>query len=534
MFRLLTTWCRERLRPGTQKRRTPLKQTRKRFLAVEQLEDRVALSTVTVDSTTAVNIPLGNVKAGQAITFTVNFSTSDSSEGPENEPVVFRSTGGFSFTDPDFATKTITFTATRNGERLRALIRGADGDETATITSFPTSTVPTPSAKIAINDTPARRDNIVLYNPPGSTDPFTQTINAKVTNTSSASETLQLQALGVGSGAVTLSQSSLTLAAHSSTEVTITPIADSSAPFDVHIVAMDGGKKLAEDDMTVVGVTFPQHIRNTDTPRQMTQDRIPPRVKTRVNITVTPTLKGSGQKVTLIVTGQSADDGTVTFNGNATQNVFASRSVSLLGMTQTAGSAAAPGANAGKLNLVVQVNGQNTAQSNGFSVAAIPIKWTDTFVRALGGGQRGFVVQDGWQSDSGNIADLGDIAIRERVQYLTKTGIFAHIGTSNSGYIGPATSFTTDTHGVALAAITAAPHTGVLMAAQTSEFLDYRTGALNIPLQNSGYLITKRVYKVGHKVYIQTTKVGKAETALGISSAAGQGHVTLTQFCGNF
>ena len=63
-------------------------------------------------------------------------------------------------------------------------------------------------------------------------------------------------------GAATLSQTSVTLAAGASSEITLTPTADSAAPNDVHIVAMQGSNQVGTEDMTIARVTFPQQIRN--------------------------------------------------------------------------------------------------------------------------------------------------------------------------------------------------------------------------------------------------------------------------------
>ena len=182
--------------------------------------------------------------------------------------------------------------------------------------------------------------------------------------------------------------------------------------------------------------------------------------------------------------------------------------------------------------MTLRVRGQDTIQSNGFSVAAIPINYTDSFVSAVVGSRRGFVVQDGWASDSGAIADLSAVDISEQVQYGGGTGVFAGVSGSNSGYL-PATSFTQDTHSMP-ASVVRSPG-GTLAAQQTCEFRDARTGSVDIPMANSGYTITRTVFfDATARVWkITTSKVGAATTANGVSSQAGQttpaAGITLTQ-----
>lgn len=281
--------------------------------------------------------------------------------------------------------------------------------------SLDTHPQPQPHAQIQINDTPDPNDNITLYNPPPN-QAYTQTIPAKITNTGNAEGTFNLSV--DPPGAATLSQTAVTLGAGASTEITITPTADSSAPNDVHIVAMQGTTKVGEDDMTIVSVTMrddqnnlTQHIRNVDTPASM-PDRIPPKVNTPVNITVTPNLAG-GQSVTLVINGQSADNGSVTIDGAATKNVTTKGVVNLSGTAQTA-----PGGHAGNLILAVRVHGQDTVQSQGFSVSAIPVKFEEEFPAAGNLPYPGWIMANyKWQSDSGDPRDLDQVWVGEVVHF---------------------------------------------------------------------------------------------------------------------
>ena len=332
------------------------------------------------------------------------------------------------------------------------------------------------------------------------------------------------------SGAATLSQTSVDLSGGASTEITITPQADSSAPNDVYIIAMQGGTQVGKDEMTIVQVTFEQHIRYRDTPTAM-PDRIPPRANSPFDITVTPDLAGSGQAVTLAVTGQNASTGTVTINGNDTQDLTSSSSVNLSGGTQTAPTAGYTAGNAGNLMLTVRVRGQDTAQSAGFSVAAIPVNWSIALPSnsLVTGSRRGIRVINSWKSDSGVLGDLGAVERSEVVEYLPGTGIFTvPPGALNSGYIDATLGSATDTHSVSTALLTG---TGVQDANQAFEFRDQRTGAQDVPAPNSGYRIERNVFRdpITGALMITTSKMGMAVTALGISVTAGAGSVSQNQ-----
>jgi uncharacterized repeat protein (TIGR03803 family) len=392
--------------------------------------------------------------------------------------------------------------------------------------------VKSPTAEIDINDTPDPSDNITLFNPDGSELPFCQKIPAKITNTSNSTETLQLSVQQVGSGNAMLDQQSVTLAAGASTEVTITPTADSSAPNDVQIIASANGAQVAEDALTVIGVAFSNEIYNDDTPDAMLargQYRIPPRVDTPIDVSVTPTIPATSSPfVSLTVVGQDAINGTVNIDGNPTENLTSSAKVRLFGGIQTS-----PGS-ADNLQLALQVRGQVTIRSDGFSVAAIPLNYSDDellVLRHFTVTGRGFRVQGTWDSDSGVIADLDQVHISEAVEYPLGEGLFrVPPEPKNSKYLPGTSSGTPDA--VDNIVVPLSDITGLLKAfpgvkdgfqeaLQTSKFVDDRTGAFDVPMQKSGYLITRAVYPDNGILYITTTLAGEATTANGISSDAG-------------
>jgi hypothetical protein len=392
--------------------------------------------------------------------------------------------------------------------------------------SLLTST-PSGHVEIDINDTPGKSDNITLFNSAPSNQAYAQMIPAKITNLSGAEGTFHLSVNP--SGAASLSENAVDLAAGESTEIIITPRADSAAPNDVHLIAMQGNTQVGEDDMTIVSVTIPQDIRNADTPTAMV-DRIPPRVDTPIPIQVTPSLSGSGLSVTLVVLNQDENHGSITLDGLDRDIVTSSRTVNFRGVGQTAPTEGFSAGNAGQLKLVVQVRGTDTVQSNGFSVVAIPENWTDVFLSKDKGKRRGFKVQDGWSSDSGDPLDLDAVDISEEIETAAATGVFARRGRRilTSGYLS-ATIPSSDDHSVPLSWVRKPG--GTLTLNQTSVFRDRRTGSVGIPVTNSGYLIMHTAFRDPRtgRMEITTTKQGDAVTADGFFSSAGAGFITLTQ-----
>ena len=402
---------------------------------------------------------------------------------------------------------------------------------------------PAPKAEIDVNDTSSPSNRIALYNPPGSAEPYTQTIPAKITNLTSTAATFQLSTSSTGSGAVSLSQTSVTLAGGASTQISITPTADSSSPNDVQIIASQGGTQVGECSMTVVGVTIPMGIRNADTPAGM-PDRIPPRVNTPVPVTITPDLVGSGQSVTLAVVGQNGSSGTVAVDGNpggtgvpggGLASITSSENLNLTGDDQT--SPGTGGRYAGQLHLQVQVGGANTIQSNGFSVSAIPVNFSealydhgilfsaDTHKKdALG-----IILTNNYQSDSGVYADLDQVYWIEQVEeQKPAAGIFdsPDLGSFIQTVPIQASSDTGgDTNDFPLA-ILENHRGGFEVYTQVWVFSDQRTGSAMqyYPIGGSGYVITDHVTPHGEDRWIVTvTKPGTHTTANDYTSDAGGG-----------
>ncbi len=246
-------------------------------------------------------------------------------------------------------------------------------------------------------------------------------------------------------------------------------------------------------------------------------DRIPPRVDTPVAVGITGLTRG----VTLSIEGSGGNNGSATIDGAATASLVTGATVKLRGVDQTV-----PG-NAGNLRLAAHQGATLMARSAGFSVAAIPQNWSISFNRLLTTAaphlhfDRGFVVNDRWESDSGVVADLDQTEISEEVENDPGTGIFASISLSTSGFL-PGHIFTVDNHGAAAATLTGP---GVLTLRQTSQFNDKRSGSSNIPMKNSGYFIRHSVIRlpIAGTLMFLSSKAGRAVTANGVSSAAGGG-----------
>ncbi|WP_337173560.1 hypothetical protein [Paludisphaera sp.] len=415
------------------------------------------------------------------------------------------------------------------------------------------ASIENPSAEISINGTVSKTDNITLFNPAVTGQPYAQPIHAIITNTGNATATFQLSVSAAG--AATVSQNSVTLAAGESSEVQVTPKAVSAAPYDTQIIVSHGSTEIARDVLTIVSVLIPQRIRSTNTPYSM-KDRIPPRVGTPFNITVAPDLTGSGQSVTLAVNGQSASNGMVTIDGEGTKYIAKTGKVSLSspdGSTQTAATGQYRGSigirvgeNGSKLKLVVGVRGQDTTQSHGFSVAAIPVNFSNTRklvqprVREnVALKSAGMQVYWHFESDSGVLGDLDAVEVSEVVQAGPGTGGLAINGFARtSGYNSARDSLTFyDTHSVAFPYFSNLYpdwNTGEISFDQLFKFRDRRTGSAEVPMANSGFRIVQRLYidPVDGKQKLHTVKRGASIRINSLYSEAGTvegGEITRTQ-----
>jgi len=381
-----------------------------------------------------------------------------------------------------------------------------------------------------VKDTAATTDDITVLNPAVSI-PVQLTMH---TNPSCGPQTLTLNA--TPAGRISFNQTTFNLADGGTANAVITPLAVSTSVNDITIATTVKGNQVGTANMTVADIHIPA-VRNLDTPNGM-PDRIPPRINTSIHVTITPDLGSSGQTIHLIPKNNNATNGDFTINGGAAQDLTTTTDVVLQGTQQTASSTgnnncsgSPAGANANKLTIVAQVGGIDRVTSKGFSVAAIPQNYTETYVGPVNTpGYYGIIVQDGWSSDSGSIADLDQVCLSEQVQVMSSSGTLAGVGSSNSSYLS-ATMFSTDQHATPAQYVTA--NGGDSSTAQTNIFEDFRTGTLGIPMTNSGYTITRHIFlnSASNVWQITTTKVGAATSANGYASGAGQptNPISLTQ-----
>jgi hypothetical protein len=227
--------------------------------------------------------------------------------------------------------------------------------------------------------------------------------------------------------------------------------------------------------------------------------------------------------VTISVEGAGGGNGSVTINGANSVDIAASATVQLRGVDQTT-----PG-NAGGLRLVARQGPALLASSGGFSVSSIPQNFSVSFHSQISTPtMRGLRVNNHWESDSGNVADLDEAERSEQVQYGAATGIWAGVvGGNNSGYLPANRPPLVDSHGTPLARFTGS---GSRIAEQTFTFNDKRTGATDIPATKSGFRLTRTAITVPFfGIMFTVDKRGAATSANGFASAAGSGSVTRTQ-----
>jgi hypothetical protein len=227
-----------------------------------------------------------------------------------------------------------------------------------------------PHITLAINNTLDPSDDVGLVDP-------SVPVPVRVT-LSGASSGLHQVTLNLGSSPrSSIDVPSLQLTNGGSMEVTLTPLTSSLLADDMDLVAMLDGKQAGDQKVTNVVVTFPDPIKNSDTPAGM-KDRIPPGVPTTVAVKLSVDLSAVHKLVWIKVGGDGNDNGKVSFipsSTNQLQNVMPADvkddKVRIQGTKQTE-----PG-HAGNLFLTASsesdVNITNGPKSSMFSVAAIPI-----------------------------------------------------------------------------------------------------------------------------------------------------------------
>ena len=256
-----------------------------------------------------------------------------------------------------------------------------------------------------------------------------------------------------------------------------------------------------------------------------TLNRIAPTQTTDVAVVVANLPSGAAVKVDIEGSG----------GANGTATIAAGASLGAIGVATVKGGTQTTPGNAGKLKVRAKVGGAVVGRSFGFTVAAYPTDYSDTFVADVDtAGAVGVRVQDGWKSDgSGAVAELDQVEISERVDiqtrdnppYTSDSGTSATGGTS--GYL-PGTDLTKDTHTYGRANI---DMTGVravvstLVYGQLCIFKCKRTNVTDVLMPKSGYTITHVVVDMPalHGPIHRTVKRGAAVTVEGRTATAGSG-----------
>jgi len=284
--------------------------------------------------------------------------------------------------------------------------------------------------------------------------------------------------------------------------------------------------KATQTSAALPKVTLPPHVRAA-LPESMA-DRIPPHRPGQAPIGIADLPKGA-TPIEVSVEGSGGGNGTVTVDGAATATLTESKNVTLEGDAQTEHD------KGGKLRLVAKQGAVTLAQSEAFSVSSVPQNFDDNlaFSPFLTGSERGIRVQDDWSSDSGSdsgpLSALSQTSITEVVERGAATGCFARMVFQNSGP-KPGDIKSIDEHSSTVADLTSP---GEITAKQASVFTDLRTGSSNVPMSNSGYIITRKNVPTNNGKYkITTSKQGADVTANGITTHAGKtsnGAISVTQ-----
>jgi hypothetical protein len=268
----------------------------------------------------------------------------------------------------------------------------------------------------------------------------------------------------------------------------------------------------------------------------MIPDRIPPRVDTPIAVAVGGAVSAANP-VILSIEGAGAANGTATIAGSATAfplDVAGNHIINLQGIVQTTEN------NAGNLRLVATHAGATLAARNGFSISAIPQNLNFTGSSPFKNNDKeddkefvklGFVVTYDWESDSNNLRDLDRTLQCEVVEIAFASGVLGDVVLLTNP-CNPSSQSISDTHELKVAelkdskVIWKRDGLGTFITKQTFVFQDRRSGATDVPMTHSGFVMTRIIF--GNEII--STKAGAATTAHGVSSEAGGGTTFVLQF----
>jgi hypothetical protein len=356
-----------------------------------------------------------------------------------------------------------------------------------------------PRIILAINGTTDPRAAIAFLNP----GQPAEVLPVQVTLLNDSAGVHQVFLNTTPDGRISLSLTSFQLANGGTRTVMLTPLQVGLVEDDALMMAGENGQQAGDEKVTVQKVTFgdKEHVRNADTPEQMIAqkiDRIPPRETTSISYTLEVPMGMTGKAVYLGIDQQSDDNGRAEFVGTTGARIaLDSQSDSIWGTRQTKDAA-----HAGKLLLNVRNGASQTVGTTfKFSVAAIPVsistayKDDGRFKRKDGTVFAGLMVDMKPQSDSLERSDLDRIFVSEAVQDKELTGTLKNSPNVTAGYSKTPASdpFPPDRHLTSVDAIKAEGATAITN--QVWIFLDNRTGAKDVVIANSGYIITVIIKK---------------------------------------
>ena len=287
-----------------------------------------------------------------------------------------------------------------------------------------------------------------------------------------------------------------------------------------------------------IRVSLPQHIRNLDSPTAM-KDRIPPRVDTPEEVSVSYLPAGVSIQLSAIGPSGEVGTGTATVDGQQSLDLTAdgTREIKLRGIEQTAPAktpadrtidpscARIAEATGPKLRLEATLGGTVLAESAPFAVSAIPERFSDELDAGLSGtftipgtkppqtievshGEmvgkwRGIVVLEKFQSDSHEVSDLNCTQQTELARATNGPP------TATSGYL-PGDRFLPDFLGTLVSTIAPGYKQQVN---QVHLFNDLRSESYNISTSHSGYAIRRDADAKGET--FTTCKDGEGELVTG-------------------
>lgn len=289
--------------------------------------------------------------------------------------------------------------------------------------------------------------------------------------------------------------------------------------------ALAGGKGTPVGPSSTPAVAISPNIRGADTPTGA-PDRIPPRVDTDANVTISG-LSIPMRDITLSIEGARGGNGTATINGNATVDLWnGATTVKLKGVTQT------DVGKAGGLKLVAHHGGTKLASSSAFSVAAYPkavgFKFNTVLSPYYHRGKKywGAKYDVTFKPDSGTPGDCDKTKISENVIKVSGEGFWTGATSITSDFF--TTTRSQSDHHASGAVDAAAMKTKMdaadipgskyevnqffRVACERSSLAEDKAAGPKVP--TSGFKVNRTMSKTGSKYYIHVIKAGFANNSV--------------------